>query len=158
MSDFFHVVHVLIAIGLVGLVLIQHGKGADAGAAFGSGASSTVFGSQGSGNFLSRTTAVLATGFFLTSLILAYFSSQVTEPESVVGEEVVKEAPAPTAPSDLPVLPTEQNTQTNTEMPSLPAEATTAPAATDELPVVAPATEAASPADDAASTDKPAAQ
>lgn len=65
-------IHVLIAIAVVGLVLLQHGKGADAGAAFGSGASQTVFGSQGSGSFLTRVTAILATVFFVTSLMLAY--------------------------------------------------------------------------------------
>ncbi len=61
------VVHLFIALGLIGLVLIQHGKGADAGAAFGSGASATVFGASGSANFLSRTTGILAAAFFITS-------------------------------------------------------------------------------------------
>lgn len=73
------VVHVCLAIGLVGFVLIQRGKGADAGASFGGGASQTVFGSGGSGNFLTRTTAVLATGFFLTSFGLAYIAKQKAE-------------------------------------------------------------------------------
>ena len=66
------VVQVLVAVALVGLVLIQHGKGADAGAAFGSGASGTVFGARGAANFLTRTTAWLAAAFFATSLGLAY--------------------------------------------------------------------------------------
>jgi len=70
------VVQVLVAIGLIGIILIQHGKGADAGAAFGSGASSTVFGAQGSGNFLTRTTSVLALIFLVNSLALAYISSE----------------------------------------------------------------------------------
>src|SRR5690554_8217255 len=70
------VVHVVIAVALVGLVLIQQGEGADAGAAFGGGASQTVFGSRGSGGFLSKSTALLAAGFFATSLTLAYFASQ----------------------------------------------------------------------------------
>ncbi len=69
------VLHLLVAIALVGLVLMQQGKGAEAGASFGAGASGTVFGSQGSGNFLSRVTAILATVFFLTSLGLAYYAS-----------------------------------------------------------------------------------
>ena len=73
------VFHLMLAVGLIGLILIQHGKGADMGAAFGSGASSTVFGARGSASFLSRTTAALATLFFLTSLALAYFASQATE-------------------------------------------------------------------------------
>ena len=67
------VVHLFLAIGLVGLILIQHGKGADMGAAFGAGgASGNVFGASGAGNFLSRTTGVLAIAFFITSLALAY--------------------------------------------------------------------------------------
>ena len=70
------VVHTLIALAIVGLVLIQRGKGADAGAAFGSGASGTVFVSRGSTSFFSRATAILATAFFATSLTLAYLSSQ----------------------------------------------------------------------------------
>ena len=70
------VIHTLIALAIVALVLIQRGKGADAGAAFGSGASGTVFGSRGSTSFFSRATAILATAFFATSLTLAYLSSQ----------------------------------------------------------------------------------
>src|SRR5689334_24889123 len=65
-------VQVLSALGVIGLVLLQHGKGADVGAAFGSGASGSLFGASGSANFLSRTTAVLAVGFFLTTFTLAY--------------------------------------------------------------------------------------
>lgn len=85
LTQFIIIVHIFICVGLIGLVLIQHGKGADAGAAFGSGASATVFGSQGSASFLTRTTAILATVFFVTSLTLAYFSSQQHQgPQSVV--------------------------------------------------------------------------
>ena len=73
------VLHVMAALGIVGLVLLQHGKGADAGAAFGSGASGSVFGSTGSANFLSRATAALAAVFFLTSLGLTYFSGTKSE-------------------------------------------------------------------------------
>jgi preprotein translocase subunit SecG len=69
-------IHVVIAVALVVLILLQQGKGAEAGAAFGGGASQTVFGSRGSGNFLSRTTAILAAGFFVTSMALAYFATQ----------------------------------------------------------------------------------
>lgn len=69
-------IHVAIAIALVVLVLLQQGKGAEAGAAFGGGASQTVFGSRGTGSFLSRTTAILAAAFFATSLTLAYFATQ----------------------------------------------------------------------------------
>lgn len=68
------VIHILLAIGIIGLVLMQQGKGADAGAAFGSGASGTVFGAQGSASFLSRSTAIFASLFFVTSLALAFLS------------------------------------------------------------------------------------
>ena len=71
-----HVVHILSALALIGLILIQHGKGADAGASFGGGASQTVFGSAGSGNFLTRATAVLAVVFMMTSLGLAWMARQ----------------------------------------------------------------------------------
>ena len=109
-------VHLGVAVALVALVLIQQGKGADMGAAFGSGASQTVFGSQGSGSFLTRTTAVLAAVFFLTSLTLAYFSGQVNNVSSVVDvnempivQEVAPAAPAideiPVTPEELPVAP-----------------------------------------------------
>lgn len=84
MQTILTVLHLFLAIGLIGLVLIQHGKGADMGAAFGSGASATVFGARGAGNFLSRSTAVLATLFFLTSIALAYFAAQVGEPPSLM--------------------------------------------------------------------------
>ena len=69
------VVHVVAALGVIGLVLLQHGKGADVGAAFGSGASGSLFGATGSANFLSRTTAILAAVFFLSSLGLAYLAN-----------------------------------------------------------------------------------
>ena len=77
------VVHILLTISLIGLVLIQRGKGADVGAAFGSGASNTMFGSQGSASFLTRTTALIATLFFVSSLSLAYLSGQRVERKSV---------------------------------------------------------------------------
>ena len=69
-------IHIILAISLVVLILVQHGKGADAGAAFGSGASSTVFGAGGSATFLTKITTVIALSFFLTSLSLAYFGSK----------------------------------------------------------------------------------
>ena len=92
------VVHVLTALAIIGLVLLQHGKGADMGAAFGSGASGSLFGSTGSANFLSRTTAILAAIFFLTSLGLAYVATH--RPKSGGGVmDAVKEQPAVPAPT-----------------------------------------------------------
>lgn len=88
------ILHVFAALGLIGLVLLQQGKGADAGAAFGAGASATVFGARGSANFLSRTTAILAVVFFFTSLTLAYLSRDVRVPDSIVDQAV----PASSAP------------------------------------------------------------
>ncbi|MBV1951249.1 MAG: preprotein translocase subunit SecG [Cycloclasticus sp.] len=78
--------HVLVASVMVGLILIQHGKGADAGAAFGSGASGTVFGSKGSGSFLTRSTAILATTFFITSLSLAYLGGNRTGSTDIIDQ------------------------------------------------------------------------
>lgn len=93
MESIIIVVHILIALGIIGFVMIQQGKGADAGASFGSGASQTVFGSSGSGNFLSRSTAILATAFFLTSLALAVYAKQRATGAADVGlpsDEVIK--------------------------------------------------------------------
>ncbi|MCY1263252.1 preprotein translocase, SecG subunit [compost metagenome] len=105
------VVHLVMALGLVALVLLQHGKGADAGASFGAGASATVFGSQGSATFLSRFTAILAAVFFITSLGLAYFAKEKADmirnvglPDPAVIEQRQEQAPAA---SDVPV-PQEQ--------------------------------------------------
>jgi preprotein translocase subunit SecG len=91
-------VHVLVAAALVGLVLLQHGKGADMGAAFGSGSSGSLFGAAGSANFLSRTTAILATVFFLSSLGLTYFGATRTGPVDIMKQGVPPQtAPAPAA-------------------------------------------------------------
>lgn len=87
-------VHVLAAIGVIGLVLVQHGKGADMGAAFGSGASGSLFGATGSANFLSRTTAVLAAVFFVTSLSLAYIASNKPKTTGSVMQDAVESVPA----------------------------------------------------------------
>jgi preprotein translocase subunit SecG len=107
------VVHVTIAISLIALVLLQQGKGADAGAAFGSGASSTVFGSQGSATFLSRATGGLAAGFFIVSLTLAVLAGRSDDSRSLAEElapaQAPVEAPAaievPSLPADVPVVP-----------------------------------------------------
>ena len=94
------VFHVMAALGIVGLVLLQHGKGADVGAAFGSGAASgSVFGAAGSANFLSRATSVLAVIFFLTSLGLTYFSVRKPDTEGVMSDRA---APVQSLPGQIP--------------------------------------------------------
>lgn len=93
------IVHILVAAAVVGLVLLQHGKGADMGAAFGSGSSGSLFGASGSANFMSRATAVLATMFFLTSLGLTYFSSQKH------GAAIKPVVQQPVAPQTAPAVP-----------------------------------------------------
>ena len=87
------VFHVLAALAVIGLVLIQHGKGADAGAGFGGGASSTVFGSGGARNFLQRMTTGIAIAFFITSFGLAFYAKEKSQAASGVGIPVVVEAP-----------------------------------------------------------------
>lgn len=96
------VIHVLAALSIIGLVLLQHGKGADVGAAFGSGASGSVFGSSGSANFLSRTTAILAVVFFLTSMGLTVFSARNTEQTGVI---TTQPAPKQSLPDQIPAAP-----------------------------------------------------
>ena len=114
-------VDVLLAIGIIGMVLIQQGKGADVGAAFGSGASGTVFGARGSASFLTHATAILVTLFFVNSLVLAYLASHRPVDESVIdatqesvrivpdtkdGEETSLDMPVPGADeADLPKVP-----------------------------------------------------
>ena len=95
--------HVLIALAIIGLVLLQHGKGADMGSGFGGGASGSLFGATGSANFLSRATAVLATIFFLTSLGLAYLATSKPKSSGGVIDAVKTEQPAPAKPAaELP--------------------------------------------------------
>jgi preprotein translocase subunit SecG len=108
-------VQMLSAVVMIGLILVQHGKGADMGAAFGSGSSGSLFGATGSANFLSRTTAVLATVFFVATLALAYFGNLRTEPGAGGGSVLQgpaaavpagASAPAASAPaSAVPVAP-----------------------------------------------------
>jgi preprotein translocase subunit SecG len=89
--------HVLVALSIIGLVLLQHGKGADMGSGFGGGSSGSLFGATGSANFLSRATAVLATIFFLLSLVLGYLATQKpVEPGGVI--DAVKSQPQKTEP------------------------------------------------------------
>ena len=110
------VFQVVVAVSLIGFILIQHGKGADAGAAFGSGASSTVFGSQGTGNFLTKTTTVLAFLFLSNSLVLGYMATQrVVEPTSIM--EVEPEFMEEMMATDVPTLNT-----TESDIPTIPGE------------------------------------
>jgi preprotein translocase subunit SecG len=121
------IIHTLIALAIIGLVLLQRGKGAEAGAAFGAGASGTVFGARGGTSFFSRVTAILATAFFATSLTLAFLSSQrATGPDSLVEEVPAVEAEL-TAPADAPVeeeipttLPEIEEGEPTAEDPGLP--------------------------------------
>lgn len=100
-------VQMLTALGMIGLILIQHGKGADMGAAFGSGSSGSLFGASGSANFLSRTTAVLAAVFFAATLALAYFGNARPASSGSVLEAPAATSPAPAAsgaaPAAIPV-------------------------------------------------------
>ncbi len=105
MKELILVVHMLAAIGLIALVLLQQGKGADMGAAFGSGASQSVFGSRGSATFLSRLTAAFATVFFITSLSLTVLYSSQTKVDSILEQApVVPAQPVQPAPA-VPVSP-----------------------------------------------------
>ena len=137
METILTVVHLFLAIGLVGLVLIQHGKGADAGAAFGSGASATVFGSQGSANFLSRATAVMATLFFITSLWLAYYAMQTTEQAGLMDN-------VETAPASIVPEVTEPAVESDSALPSVP-ETTTEVNAESDMPAIPGMAEEAAP-------------
>ena len=137
-------VHVLVALVVIGLVLLQHGKGADMGAAFGSGASGSLFGATGSANFLSRSTAAVATVFFVATLGLAYTGTAVKRPASDTGGvmgTVPQSAPsAPAAPKDIP-SPASQipGSAPAGAAPSAPAAAPAAPneptpAKSDQIP------------------------
>ena len=126
--------HTLIAVLIIALVLLQRGKGADAGAAFGAGASGTVFGAQGSSNFFSRATAVLATAFFISSLTLAYMATQRTEaPESLLEDVPVTEAQLD------PVTTGSDDAFDDEEFPELPEIESANPADDDgEIPALGP--------------------
>lgn len=98
------VVHILLGCAVIGFVLLQHGKGADMGAAFGSGASGSLFGSSGSANFLSRTTAILAALFFVSSLSLSYFASNAHRqgPSDLMESTTSQQVPVADAASSAP--------------------------------------------------------
>ena len=117
------IIHVIAAISIVGLVLLQQGKGADAGASFGAGASQTVFGSSGSGNFLVRAPTISAVIFFVTSLTLAIFAKNQAGRGSstglpIVNQEILEETTA--AQADIPTLIEEEPTPSQSDLPTLP--------------------------------------
>ena len=142
-SNLIIVVQVISALSIIGLVLMQHGKGADMGAAFGSGASGSLFGASGSSNFLSKATAVAAAVFFGTTLTLAYIGNDRSSGDNagVMGRAqapaagIPVTAPAQTAPADVPTLPAGSAT------PAAPAPAPAAPVPATPAPATpAPAT------------------
>lgn len=102
MYEILIVVYLIIAIALVGLILIQQGKGADMGASFGAGASATLFGSSGSGNFLTKTTTFLATAFFILSIFLGSMTANSVKQEDEFSDLSVPTETAPAAQSELP--------------------------------------------------------
>ena len=110
-------VQMLSALGMIGLILVQHGKGADMGAAFGSGGSGSLFGASGSANFLSRTTGILAALFFACTLMLAYFGNAQPRTSSSVLEGVTAIAPAIPASGAAKIPGTTAPASTNVEVP-----------------------------------------
>jgi len=126
------IAHTFVAIMIIVLVLLQRGKGADAGAAFGSGASGTVFGARGSSNFFSRATAILATVFFASSLTLAYLSSQHV---GRAPESLIENAPAVETPEETGGAAPESGTNPAADLPPLDDAAEPQPEAT-ELPAL----------------------
>ena len=115
------VIHVMVSVAIVVLVLMQQGRGADMGAAFGGG-SQTLFGARGSASFLSRITGGLAAVFFVTSLTLAYIYSQSTQPQSVT--EQIQAQPAPAAQDDIPQAPADEQGAGQSDIPAVPEPAT----------------------------------
>ena len=112
------ITHVVVALAIIGLVLLQHGKGADMGSGFGGGASASLFGATGSANFLSRTTAVLATIFFLLSLGLAYFATNKPKAGGGILDAVKTDRPA----TEVPQAPGAQKPAPDAAKPAEPAK------------------------------------
>ena len=113
------VLHILVALAIIGLVLLQHGKGADMGSGFGGGASGSLFGATGSANFLSRTTAVLAAVFFILSLALAYTATRKPAEEGGGVIDVIRQQQPPAQPAKPAAAP-ETNSAPQSQ-PSAPA-------------------------------------
>jgi preprotein translocase subunit SecG len=116
------IAQVLLSISLIVLILMQHGKGADAGAAFGSGASATVFGARGSGNFMSRATTLIAILFFIVCMSLAYISSHRAAPDSVMGSVTAQESEVVPMQENNDLPPAEPQGDSSQESDLPPAE------------------------------------
>ncbi len=146
------VVHVLLGLSVIGLVLMQHGKGADAGAAFGSGSSGSVFGAQGAASFLSRTTAILAALFFMTSLGLAFIAGNTGQTTDIMETPEISDVPLS---RDVPVSPGSTDAAAIEELPAVTdavekANAKVVPAAKDAASAAQKAVDTVvNPADDA---------
>ena len=121
------VLHVLVALAIIGLVLLQHGKGADMGSGFGGGASGSLFGATGSANFLSRTTAVLAAVFFVLSLALAYTATRRPTEEGGGVIDVIRNRQQQQPPA-APAKPAAPPEQSSVPAPAAPAQSAPAPA------------------------------
>jgi preprotein translocase subunit SecG len=117
MQNIVLLIHVVATLAIVVLVLLQHGKGADAGAAFGTGSAGSLFGSAGSANFLSRSTAIAAAVFFCTSLVLTYFGTQRN-----AGSVIQKTPAAQTGPAKVDAKPADGKTEpkSDTKTPEIP--------------------------------------
>ena len=127
MYSFVLVVHILLAILMIALILVQHGKGADAGASFGGGGAATVFGASGSGNFMTRLTAILTALFFVTSLTLAVYAKKQTQGVNVLpGTEQIEQAPAPLS-NTTPAPATTMQTPTTSQAPETSSNTPTNP-------------------------------
>jgi len=145
------VLQVVVAIALIGFILIQHGKGADAGAAFGSGASSTVFGSRGAGNFMTKTTTALAIIFLANSLLLAYLAASAPrDTGSLLDDEVpaaiIQEQTETQPVTDIPVdVPADTSATDTADVPvmeapvDVPADMPAAAATPADMPADIPA-------------------
>jgi len=128
-EDLVLIAHMLAAVGVIGLVLIQQGKGAEAGSGFGSGSAGTVFGSSGAGNFLTRTTTLIAVVFFVTSFALAFFAKEKSRTVQDIGVPAVMEVPfesegsiegggsAIPGDSEIPSFEGQDTEQNNAEIP-----------------------------------------
>jgi len=121
MSTFVLVIHILLAVMMIGLILVQHGKGADAGASFGGGGAATVFGAGGSANFLTHLTAILTALFFITSLSLAVLAKKHTADDgfNIQTVQVDQAVPAQTAPAQA-TQTTPVSTETSETSPTAP--------------------------------------